>query len=538
MTEHFAHVWNDKHFVDFEIQVENDVIACHKIIVAAQSPVLRRMMKSDMKEGKENCVTLKNLSAPAIRIIMEYMYTGKFSCPPNVLLDVVKACDFLELITLRDLCREKVISIITPDNVIGWFRLTTLLDMTEIIRACKRIICSSFSKVAQAAEFLSMTSSEINYCITLASSRKVSSDDLARAVLCWINADLIEREKHCEELMELIKLEKCSDAFMSSAMDDFSEVFKTNRSFFRVYIQCKAGRGKAAASENYENLSLIIVDKSHSHTLSKQNEDNEFVKLASIPEEVCYDIDYSVCQYDDIGIVVSGVTNEDTCMMFNLDQQKWKPIKKLKTTRVGHASICVDGVLMLIGGCNRGNNWQRSMDQLALESHDDDDDGQDWKAGPDMPKYVLSPKVTKLKTDVFVIGTKGRLLHLDTKRGEWKQKPTCPVKIAKKHDNYYEFSVAAGNGKVYVAGGAYLVNCVYTVETESWVTARAIDCWPWYLHYDGTLVFKHDKLLLLGGCWGEKVKEYDTNEDVWKRLDYNCQCYNAHAFAVDMFEDI
>ena len=544
MSEDFANLWNDTDFVDFEIKVENEVIPCHKIIVAAQSPVLRRMMKTDMQERRENCVTLNNLSAPAIRKILEYLYTGNFSCPPSLLLDVVKACDYLEIITLRDLCRGKVISTLTPDNVIGWFRLATLLDMKEIIRACKRIICSTFCKVVQSAEFLSLTYTEINYVITLATSRKLSSDDLARAVFCWIKANLIEREEHCEELMELIELEKCSDAFISLVVNNFREIFKINSSFFKVYFDCMAGIGNAAASQSYENLSLILVGE---EKVWKQNEKNEFEELTSFPDDL-YDTKwymwYSVCQYGDIGIVITGGEDDAcqrTCMMFNLDEQKWKAMKKMKTPRATHASVCVNGVLMVIGGWTHIFKWSRSVEQLSLEHKNDEE--EDWKAGPNLPKFVKYPKVAKLNTDVFVIDQKGRLLQLDTNKAEWKQKPTCPVQIASKYHNCWEYSVAAGNGKVYVGGGTNLVSCEYTVETESWVIAQ----WPRKLHYNGTLVFnKYDKLLLLGGWWGDKVEEYDTheveeydtNEDVWKTRDYNfpIDMVKVPAFAVDMLE--
>ena len=97
----FAQLRENAELVDFCIKVENKTFPCHKMLLASLSPVLHKMMTTEMKEGKENCVSLDHLSAPAVETILDYFYSGAFSCPSSLLLEVVRACHYLQVGLIR-----------------------------------------------------------------------------------------------------------------------------------------------------------------------------------------------------------------------------------------------------------------------------------------------------------------------------------------------------------------------------------------------------------------------------------------------------
>ena len=323
ITEKFSQLRENEDLVDFCINVEKKKFNCHKMLVASHSPVLHRMMTSEMKEGRENRVSLNNLSSDAMEKIMNYFYTGNFSCPSSLLLEVVKACEFLQVDHLLNLCKKEVLSILTPKNAIEWLRLASLLDMNVVSTKCLEIICESFSEVAQEEEFLSLTALEVKDCIVEAIRRKVSTDDLSRAVLCWLRADLAERVKHGEDILKQIKLEKCSKEFLKSAIEEFSDVLEADPSIFKLYFFSMAGKNEAAVSEAPDRQTLLLIGGRDNKKAWKLTEKNEFEEVTSIPDEV-YSINHSICLYDNIGFVVTGGNDRDTCTMFQLHEQKWK----------------------------------------------------------------------------------------------------------------------------------------------------------------------------------------------------------------------
>ena len=521
IAEKFTQLRNNADLVDFCIKVENKTFNCHKMLIASHSPVLFRMMMSKMKEGKENSVSLNHLSAPAIESILDYFYTGNFSCPSSLLHEVVTACHYLQVNHLLEFCRKEVASILSPLNVIAWLNLASLLELTDLTKKCIEIFCASFSEVAQQDEFLSLTPAKVKDCITEATRRNIASDDLARAVLCWIRADIKERATHCKDIMQGIKLEKCSPEFLRSAIEEFSEVLQADHSFFILYTSCMAGKGKAAVSNN---LSLILIGGDGNKKAWKLSKDKHFQEVTRIPDDVFAD-HHSICLYDNIGIVVTGGTGKETCTMFLLDEQRWKPLKKMRTTRCHHASICVNGVLIVLGGIIPGDWWSGNVARLSLKSEDEE---EDWQAGPNLPKSVRWHKAAKHLTDIFVVSNTRELFHLDTTKSLWQQKAQCPGDIGN------SFSVAAGDGKILVAGGLNKVCHVYTINQDTWITGNN----PHLSHMDGGLAWINHSFLLLGGGDTDVVEEYDIESDTWKEAEFKCPVKNVrfHVFAIDIQE--
>ena len=93
----------------------------------------------------------------------------------------------------------------------------------------------------------------------------------------------------------------------------------------------------------------------------------------------------------------------------------------------------------------------------------------------------------------------------------------------------FYISIAAGNGRLYAAGGQMMFCWQYSISTDSWVKLSS----PSLTHYGGTLLFHQNSLLLLGGN-SENVEGYSVEADIWAVAPYKLQKKLAGHFAFMM----
>ena len=68
-------------------------LACHKNILAAQSPVFAAMFQSDMREARDGEVRIPDLSAETCQSMLRFIYTGEVRSNECYTLELLEAAD-------------------------------------------------------------------------------------------------------------------------------------------------------------------------------------------------------------------------------------------------------------------------------------------------------------------------------------------------------------------------------------------------------------------------------------------------------------
>ena len=92
---------NDDDLTDFSLKSGNKVVKCHSVVLAAGSPVLKAMLRTQMKEASQREMKLDIFSPQILDIVVEYLYTRNVRIEKDMLLELIEAADFLEMIKLR-----------------------------------------------------------------------------------------------------------------------------------------------------------------------------------------------------------------------------------------------------------------------------------------------------------------------------------------------------------------------------------------------------------------------------------------------------
>ena len=165
LATRFLQLRIDGEHTDFRILSGNKSFDSHKAILSANSDVLRAMMKSHTAEASQGEVTMDNVPPAVVELLLNYMYTGELRIPSDLLQATVKACDYLELLELKEHCLNHAVTVLKPSNAISWYKTAENLDLQEIKATCSEMMSSSFHEVSKEMEFLELTLAEISSCI-------------------------------------------------------------------------------------------------------------------------------------------------------------------------------------------------------------------------------------------------------------------------------------------------------------------------------------------------------------------------------------
>ncbi|XP_015925839.1 uncharacterized protein [Parasteatoda tepidariorum] len=103
---------------DIEFKIGNESFSVHKCILAAHSPVLRRMISSDFSESKTNTISINDSSPEIFKCFLKYLYSGKIEDKTwSVVKELLILADKYDVRSLRTKCGEILASFLSIDNI-------------------------------------------------------------------------------------------------------------------------------------------------------------------------------------------------------------------------------------------------------------------------------------------------------------------------------------------------------------------------------------------------------------------------------------
>jgi len=115
---------NDRLFTDSCVVVRDVSIPVHRAVVAAVSPVMRRMLESEMKEGRTANICLQDTSLEAASALVDFMYGLPVrELSPGNLGELFKLGHFYDIGSLMDICVDRMSLVEDLDESAALLRL-------------------------------------------------------------------------------------------------------------------------------------------------------------------------------------------------------------------------------------------------------------------------------------------------------------------------------------------------------------------------------------------------------------------------------
>ena len=484
-------------------------------------------MSTEMVEATKQQVTLHNIPSGVMELLMEYMYKGEANIPPELLLPATKACDYLQLLELRERCLRQAPNAIKPNNVFSWHKLADNLNIKELKTRCSELLSSSLADVSKGSEFLELSFTEVSSCITGAQETGADSDDLLEATANWVDHKQKTRQDHFEDMLEKIDLTRCSIECLNIVIDSQRDLLKAQpdalrkltMSLIQIASQASGNIRKKKNERERKDATIVVISGQASSTPQNDcwhlDENMNFPDLCKLAFSFLW---HSVCQIPG-GFVVSGGEENNLCAMFILSTKSWKQLEPLPVSRNRHGSILMKGRIFLFGGHVSGSAPSTSVISLDL-------DGGKWNQEPDIPIAVRLLQVASVDSSVFLFDSydSKQLLQLGMMTKTWSTKAKPP------HQMYEGVSMISVNGQLLVSGGNGKAFVQYNPSTDTWTTGNA----PTLQHRYGALVHRDQKVYLIGGYSEDRAEEYDLNTKAWSICDakFPKRLWNLYAFAI------
>lgn len=105
--------------IDVTLLVEETEFPCHRAFLAAASDYFRCLFTTSLEEQGRSTVTVSLVTASSMKLVLDYIYTGKVELTTDCVQSLLSAANLFQLKGLRDGCADFMEQKIEIDNCIG-----------------------------------------------------------------------------------------------------------------------------------------------------------------------------------------------------------------------------------------------------------------------------------------------------------------------------------------------------------------------------------------------------------------------------------
>ena len=515
-------------FTDFVIKVENEQIACHKLILSSHSEYFNRMLNHEKTaEVVEGSVTLKELDPDAVLRVTEFFYSGKINVDFDLVQKVMEVVNYFQV--SDDILAEKltkyIVNNLQAESALGWYFTADQLNVPKVKEKASDILVQKCRYIDTCPEFLNLECKQfMDYLRLLLQKKAVPCDQILDVAVKWAMDDVDSRKDTFEEAIKQIDLSKCSPNVLMAVYKKHGKVLITSGDIQQQFTIAALSLVTDKASE------VLVIGGYLQGAEVKCNKKTWMLNLktgAYIPKA-----SYPKCQYfaeickTPKGVMCVGGFKQSNCgdvtarcFQYDIEKDVWSQIPPLPAPTSCAGAVCVDDVSLVVLGGEDNSKKVYCFDMNRRK----------WNCLPDMLQGMRWPIVGYVNKCIFVVfyrcpeneveqrGSEISLQCFDTITQRWSFKAPLPDSVKSTSDAYSQ-AVTLG-GSLYVTGTEEKICLKYDTDQDKWtVLAQSLE-----VHCLGALVMLNNKILLCGGvdkdgAATDIIEEYDPSTNTWRLL--------------------
>ncbi|XP_069104186.1 kelch-like protein diablo [Argopecten irradians] len=216
----FSRLYKNKEFVDVTLIVDGREFPCHKNVLAVSSPFFMAMFSTDMAESQQDKVTLKELEALTMELVLDYVYTGAVMLSEDTVQHLLSASNRFQLLSLRSGCAEFMMNHITVSNCIGVYFFAKAHECQVLANKAKEIINNQFNNLCRQQEFLSLPADKLVEIISDDDINVTAEETVFEACMEWLSTDTLGRQQHLTAIMDCVRFANISSYYFCDRIDN------------------------------------------------------------------------------------------------------------------------------------------------------------------------------------------------------------------------------------------------------------------------------------------------------------------------------
>ncbi|XP_063300991.1 kelch repeat and BTB domain-containing protein 3 [Pelobates fuscus] len=532
-------------FFDFNITVKDQLMPCHRCVLAASSDFFRAMFEVNMKERDDGNVNISNLTPTAVKAFLDYAYSGQAEITEENVDMLFQMSSFFQVPLLSKACSDFLIKSIDIHNCLQLLSISESYGSSRLFERALEFSLEHFSLITQSTDFLELNIGVLEKCLQHDNLNVPEEEFVLSAVLAWTKRHLDKRERYLPQLLSKVRLHQLSQATLQALLVSEEQLLKGTNCFSTINSAIKSVQqsgglfpdARVSTTEKYIFVHKTIEDAETQHTFCYSIKTDTWseppqIHIVDLPGS-------SISSYAE-KLFITGGCKGNCCRAVRLHiaesyhdatDQTWcycpatnisSLVPAMKKPRTMHASVMTLNQLFVIGGKTRGAQDTRSL--LDVEAYNPL--SREWKSVSPLPRGIYYPEASACKTVIYVLGSEVEMTDA------FNPSLDCFFKYNADTDQWCELVAEFGqffhatlikavpvNNTLYICDLSTYKVYSFCPETCVWKGEGSFEC----AGFNAGAVGIEDKIYILGGDYSpdeitDEVQVYHSNRSEWEEV--------------------
>ena len=355
--------YRDKKLCDVVIQVGEETVMCHRIILASCSNYFRGMFMNEMLESMQDKVLIQGLDSEAVVRLIDFMYTRKIAINVDNIESLLTAAAMLQIDCVVDACCKFMEQHLHPSNCLEMRAFAELHGCEDFLKAADTYTQIHFLSLMNTDALMKISFEHFLQIISGKHLYVKKEVQVLEAVLSWVKFDVDSRERFLPELLGHTRLPLLSTATLIQRLEgeeivsknlkcrdliDEAKNFKLCPSLVCSPARtqprrCCAGAlfsigGRGKSGEPFRCVECYDWFHNSWFRVAKMSTPRRHVAVACLGSKI-----YAIGGHD-------GLHHLNSVECFDPDNDRWTQIVPMKTARRGMSAGVLGGVIYVAGG--------------------------------------------------------------------------------------------------------------------------------------------------------------------------------------------
>ena len=492
---------NNDEFCDVVLQVEDQEFPAHRSILAAFSEYFLKMFTVDMKEKHCKNIEIKDVTAEAVKEILNGIYTGEVCFTEDRLKEILQAATLMQVICILDVAERFMLNRLDCVNCSFFHELATTYSFKELKSTIVLYILFNFDAVSEEESLLDLHFDEIDQILQselLVTSREESVFEF---ILKWVHKDL-ERQQYFLQLFKHIRLQFIPIKYVVDTIGKHGLVKELNEcrdavldavSYYITPTVSASEKPRKCFASKPDSFMIIPYQERCQFVYNLQTKEIKKISFKGFTQQTILR-NCAVASKHPVAVLCGGCTsgNISSNKVVRFDGSRWFNLPPMNISRCGGAAVLHNDKLYVFGGeiCPISNAAQFSRGQSNPDASNfarsfevfEEERWEETECEQEQRSYGAA---TVYKNEIFLIGgykpessefnaqetwksckvSRKDVVIYDVAAGAWKESDQLNEARAEFGCSWYNSNIFVVGG--YGAGGRDLGNAEFKNMTQN-----------------------------------------------------------------------
>ena len=201
---------NNGSFNDVIIQTNFGTISANRMILSCCSRFFEAMFDSEMKEKYQNPVQIHEVDGAAVKLVIDFMYSGEVKITSENVMKLIAASDYLQVAEVKRFCFEFLESILSSDNWFAVYNAAKIYESEHLQNQTYDYVSNNFDDVVQTDEFKFLSQHDLTLFVSKINRHQIKEESIFYGITTWCRINEVARKEEFpllfEELIDLYKI--------------------------------------------------------------------------------------------------------------------------------------------------------------------------------------------------------------------------------------------------------------------------------------------------------------------------------------------